>query len=116
MKRAFGIAACVGFLIVATSAYGDDGNVSQSQLNRLGIGSIDVMSDTEGMQVRGSAFAFTFGFSSASAFMGAPDSDGDVDFDVGPSASASTTQGSTSIGFFSFAGAGGFSRSWAGGF
>lgn len=50
--------------VVATPALADDGNVSQAALADLGLGNMQVVSDTAGMEVRGmSSNALAFGAS-----------------------------------------------------
>jgi hypothetical protein len=67
MKFALALAAVLA--LVASPALAGDGNVSPSKLKALGLGGIKVVSDAEGMKVRGmSSNAATSGASFAGAF------------------------------------------------
>ena len=67
MKFALALAAVLA--LVASPALAGDGNVSPSTLKSLGLGGMKVVSDTEGMKVRGmSSNAATGGTSFAAAF------------------------------------------------
>jgi len=57
MKNALVI---VAVLLCATSAFADDGTVSSSALDALGLGQMQVMSDAQGMEVRGMSGANAF--------------------------------------------------------
>jgi hypothetical protein len=111
--------------VFAAPSFADDGNVSPLALNQLGLSSIQVMSDVDGDQIRGQvSFAFTFGASQASANWGgssASSLDGGASgtinrrFSLSGTAHGSGAAVGTPLGS-SFAGAGGFAISGAGGF
>ncbi len=71
----FGLAAMA--ILVAVPAFAGEGNVSNSTLSALGLGGLEVMSDTDGMKVRGmSSNAFAFGASSLFAQLSDPQNPG----------------------------------------
>jgi len=60
-------------VLLASSVWADDGKVSNSTLAALGLGQMEIMSDTEGLQVRGmSSNAGAFGASLSAAQMADP--------------------------------------------
>lgn len=66
MKYALALVAV--FVLIASPALAGDGNVSPSTLKTLGLGGMKVVSDTEGMKVRGmSSSAAAGGLSFAAA-------------------------------------------------
>lgn len=90
MKYICSIAAVVA-MALGSSAFAEDGNVSQAQLNELGLGGISVMSDSEGSEVRG-----RFAFASSVSASGVPGA-----FNVSPAVgiginSATASSGSSS--------------------
>lgn len=76
MKSSFFV--CVAAVaLLACPAWAGDGKVSKSVLDSLGLGGMQEMSDTDGMQVRGmSAEAFAFGASSLFAQLSDPNNPG----------------------------------------
>ena len=53
------VAALVVLLVVAAApVFAEDGNVPQATLSSLGLGGMETMSDTQGMEVRGMASSF----------------------------------------------------------
>ena len=77
MKSALALA--VVMVLFAAPAFAGDGNVSQGTLSSLGLGDMQVVSDAEGMQVRGmSSFAFASSFSFVSGFMSYDYEDGNA--------------------------------------
>ena len=60
MKSA--LAMVVVMLLFAAPAFAGDGNVSQGTLSSLGLGDMQVVSDAEGMQVRGAGSNASFSF------------------------------------------------------
>lgn len=67
MKYTLAIAALL--VAAGTSAYAEDGHVSQSQLADLGLPGLTAMSDAQGEEIRGQGFAYTSSVS-ASALPG----------------------------------------------
>ena len=53
MKSTIGLVMVLLVALVACPAMADDGNVSQATLGALGLGSMQVMSDQEGLAIRG---------------------------------------------------------------
>ena len=56
-----GIVAAILVALFAVAAHADEGRMSSSKLNQLGLGSLDVASDADGMAVRGSGRTFASG-------------------------------------------------------
>ena len=92
-------------LVVASPCFGEDA-VSKSTLSALGLGSLEVLSDAQGMEVRGmSAESFSFGASSLFGQLSDPGNPGNFvtasdvngsrasDENAGLGADALTTQG-----------------------
>ena len=63
MRHLVAVLALVALLAVPAMA--NDGNVSKSALEKMGLSSMKTMSDAEGALIRGSGFALAFGFSNA---------------------------------------------------
>ena len=82
------LTAAVAVALSCSQSFAADGNVSNSSLAKMGLSNVKVMSDAEGMQVRGK-LAIAWGRASASA--------------SGPNASAAVQPGYLAI-FPSFAG------------
>jgi hypothetical protein len=53
MKNAFAVVVAVVLVLGAIPAFAGDGYVPQATLSALGLGGMEVVSDSEGMQVRG---------------------------------------------------------------
>ena len=68
MKTLLTVAALMVF--AATSANAGDGRVSQQSLAKMGLAGMQVMSDAQGMQVRGTSIAIASGTSFAVQFGG----------------------------------------------
>jgi hypothetical protein len=60
--RRFISVACV-LCLMAAPALAGDGQVSSKSLSRMGLGGMKVVSDREGMEVRGTSIAITFSVS-----------------------------------------------------
>ena len=56
-----GIVAAILVALFAVAAHADEGRMSSSKLNQLGLSSLDVASDADGMAVRGSGRTFASG-------------------------------------------------------
>lgn len=56
------VAAAVALAVTTTesTAYANDGQVSEAQLAELGLGSMQTVSDEEGQQIRGKFLDFTY--------------------------------------------------------
>ena len=63
MKTVFAFASLVA--LSAGSAFAADGQVADQTLNKMGLGGMKVMSDEQGMQVRGMALVSVSGYSAA---------------------------------------------------
>ncbi|HXY37032.1 MAG TPA: hypothetical protein VEI07_22585 [Planctomycetaceae bacterium] len=61
--RCFISAACV-IALASAPALAGDGQVSKQSLSRMGLGGMKLVSDQEGLQVRGTSIAITFSASS----------------------------------------------------
>jgi hypothetical protein len=95
--RRFIFVACV-LALTAAPALAGDGQVSKATLSRMGLSAMKVVSDQEGMQIRGTSIAVTFSVSS-----GFPIVSINSPFDVGThhafSASVGVSGGAIAGGF-----------------
>ncbi|HEV8069486.1 MAG TPA: hypothetical protein VGP76_17225 [Planctomycetaceae bacterium] len=60
--RRFIVFVCA-IALMSAPALAEDGHVSKRSLSQMGLGGMKVVSDQEGMQVRGTSIAVTFSFS-----------------------------------------------------
>jgi|SRR5579862_7542644 len=66
MKILFALASIVAFSVAP--AFAGEGQVSNQTLNKMGLSGMKVMSDQQGMQVRGLSIAVVGGFSQAASW------------------------------------------------
>ena len=84
--------------MVAAPAMAEDGNVSDSTLSSLGLGGMELLSDTDGMSVRGMASAGAgTGVSITSFIVFDPDTGGVFHGQASDGSSASATEAATTV-------------------